>query len=152
SMLFNPIFSSPVAYFRGTGGASSRVSFWSIGDMADSGSSTAIANGTNDFSGGTVDIKGDMLSLGRDRSTGNGGTTITRGTLTFTAGTVDVNTLFAGNQFFRVFNTNSNPMAGVVNVNGSTAKLVVNSNLYLGFTATNSPAATNTTGFLRIVN
>ena len=68
SMLFNPGLNSPVAYFRGTSGSTSRIRFWAIGDMSSSGSSSANCNGTNDFTGGTVDILVDTLSLGRDRA------------------------------------------------------------------------------------
>lgn len=151
SMLFNPGWTSPVAYFRGTSGAGSRVRFWSVGDMASSGSSSAIANGTNDFSGGTVDILVDTMSLGRDRQGGNTGTTITRGTFIYTAGTLDANTIYVGNQQFPTVG-NSNPMAGVLTVNGSTAVLKVNSVLYLGRTSVSSPSATNTTGILNATN
>jgi hypothetical protein len=55
SMLFNPGFVNPTAYFRGTNGGTARVRFWTIGDMSSSGSSTANASGTNDFTGGSVD-------------------------------------------------------------------------------------------------
>src|SRR5207237_1337048 len=92
SMLFNPGFASPVAYFRGLNG--DRVKFWSIGDMASSGSSSANANGTNDFTGGSVDALIDTLSLGRDRAGGNTGSTTTRGTLIFTSGTINANNIY----------------------------------------------------------
>lgn len=76
SMLFNSGLNNPVAYFRGTNGASSRIRFWTIADMSSSGSSSANCNGTNDFTGGTVDILVDTMSLGRDRQGGNTGTTV----------------------------------------------------------------------------
>src|SRR5689334_4525161 len=143
SMLFNSGLNNPVAYFRGTNGANSRIRFWTVADMSSSGSSSANCNGTNDFTGGTVDILVDTMSLGRDRQGGNTGTTVTRGTLIFTAGTVDVNTIYIGNQQFTA-SGNSNPMAGVVNINGPTAVLKVNTNLYLGRTSVGSVAATST--------
>ena len=149
TMLFNPAFTSPTAYFRGTNGATSRVSFWSIADMQSTGSSSSFANGTNDFTGGTVDALVNVMSLGRDRSGGNTGSTATRGTLTFTSGTIDVNTLLVGNQAFSATG-NSNPMAGVVNVNGPSARLVVNTSLVLGNTTANSTAAAATSGILNI--
>jgi pectin methylesterase-like acyl-CoA thioesterase len=151
SLLFNPSFVNSTAYFRGTGGDTSRVRFWTIGDMSSSGSSSANCNGTNDFSGGSVDLLVDTMSLGRDRSGGNTGTTVTKGTLTFTAGTVDVNTIYIGNQQFTAA-ANSNPMAGVVNVNGPTATLKVNTALVLGRTSVGSPAAAATTGILNVTN
>lgn len=151
SMLFNPAFiaSSPVAYFRGTGGATSRVTFWSIGDMADSGSSSATASGTNDFTGGTVSALVGTLSLARDRGLGNTGTAPTKGILIFSSGTIDVNTLLIGNQAFtNAFNTDG--MVGEVDVNTANANLIVNTSLVLGSTFTNSPAATNSSGILNI--
>jgi pectin methylesterase-like acyl-CoA thioesterase len=151
TMLFNPAFSSPFAYFRGTNGDSSRIRFWTVGDMSSSGGSSANANGTNNFSGGTVDILVDTMSLGRDRQGGNTGTGVTRGTFIFTAGTVDVNTLLLGNQAFTA-TANSNPMNGVMVVNGPTAVLKVNTVLTLGNTTVTSAAATNTSGILNVTN
>ena len=151
TLAFNPAFTnnSPTAVFRGAAGGSSRVTFWSIGDMSDSGSSSGVATGTNDFTGGSVDALVTTMSLGRDRSTANTGSGATRGTLTFTAGTIDVNTLLIGNQFFSN-PTNSNPMSGIVNVNGAGATLKVNTSLVLASTAGSTPAATNTSGTLNI--
>ena len=37
TMLFNTSLNNPIAYFRGIGGTSSRVRFWTVGDMASSG-------------------------------------------------------------------------------------------------------------------
>lgn len=150
SMLFNPGWINPSATFYGTNGSNSRVRFWTIGDMASSGSSSGIANGTNDFTGGTVNALVDTMSLGRDRQGGNTGATITRGTLIFGAGTINVNNIFIGNQYFTATG-NSNPMNGVVNVNG-TAVLQVNTNLVLGNTTVNSTAAQNTFGVLSVTN
>jgi hypothetical protein len=148
TMLFNSGLNNPVAYFRGTNGDSSRVRFWTIGDMSSSGSSSANANGTNDFTGGTVDILVDTMSLGRDRQGGNTGTSVTRGTLTFTAGIIDANTIYIGNQQFTA-TANSNPMAGVVNVGGPNAVLKATT-LVLGRTSTNTTAAQKTVGTLNI--
>src|SRR5262249_21693898 len=138
-------------YFRGTNGDSSRIRFWTVGDMSSSGSSSANANGTNDFRGGTVDIMVDTMSLGRDRQGGNTGATVTRGTFIFTAGMVDVNTLYVGNQFFTAAG-NSNPMNGVMVVNGPSAVLKVNSVMTLGNTTANSTAAAITFGTLSVTN
>ena len=149
TMLFNSGLNNPVAYFRGTGGATSRVRFWTVGDMSSSGSSSSNCNGTNDFTGGTVDILVDTMSLGRDRQGGNTGSGTTKGTLIFTAGIIDVNTLYVGNQFFTTAG-NSNPMAGLVNVNGPGATLKVNTSLVLGNTTVNSTAAQKTAGTLQI--
>ncbi len=150
SMLFNPAFSNPVAVFRTTNGVD-RVRWWTIGDMWSSGSSSSGCSGTNDFSGGTVDALVDTMSLGRDRPGGNTGSTTNLGILTFTSGTINVNTLKVGNQDGTAA-ANTNPNAGFVNVNGSGATLVVNSNLVLGNTTVNSTAALKTSGTLNIVN
>lgn len=151
SMLFNTGLNNPVAYFRGPGGDPNRIRFWTIADMSSSGSSSGNCNGTNDFSGGTVDILADTMSLGRDRQGGNTGTSVTKGTLTFTAGIIDVNTIYIGNQQW-TNTSNSNPMAGVVNVGGVNALLRVNSTLFLGRTSTNNTAALKTVGTLNITN
>jgi pectin methylesterase-like acyl-CoA thioesterase len=150
SMLFNPGFVNPTAYFCGTNGGTSRVRFWSIGDMSSSGSSSANCNGTNDFTGGTVNAFVDTMSLARDRQGGNTGSTVTKGTLIFGAGTINVNTIYIGNQFFTAA-ANSNPMNGIVNVNG-TGILQVNTTLTLGNTAVNSTAAQATFGVLSVTN
>lgn len=149
TMLFNSGLNSPIAYFRGVGGTTSRVRFWTVGDMASSGSSSSNCNGTNDFTGGAVDILVDTMSLGRDRQGGNTGSSTTMGTFIFTAGTVNVNTLDIGNQYFTTTG-NSNPMAGLVSVNGPAATLVVNTSLVLGNTTVNSVAAQKTSGKLLI--
>ena len=151
TMLFNVGLNNPAAYFRGAVGGNSRIRFWTIGDMASNGSSSATAQGTNDFSGGIVDAMVDTMSLGRDRQGGNTGTAATKGTLTFTAGIIDVNTLFIGNQQFTAA-ANVNPMNGVLNVNGAAATLRVNTVLTLGRTSVNSLAATNSFGVLNITN
>ncbi|MFO1487526.1 MAG: pectinesterase family protein [Verrucomicrobiota bacterium] len=149
SLLFNTNLNNPFAYVRGASGANSRVRFWTVGDMSSSGSSSAIANGTNDFTAGTVDILVDTLSLGRDRQGGNTGTGITRGTFSFSAGTVDANTIYVGNQQYTAA-ANVNPMAGVMNLTTPNAVLKVNSVLYLGRTSASTIAASNTSGVLNI--
>jgi len=149
SLLFNPGLANPTAYFRGTNGANNRIRFWTIADMSSSGNSSANCNGTNDFTGGTVDILVDTMSLGRDRQGGNTGSSTTMGTLIFTAGMIDVNTIYVGNQFFSTTG-NSNPMAGLVNVNGPSATLKVNTSLVLGNTTVISTAAQKTVGTLQI--
>lgn len=151
TMLFNPIFTTPIATFRGAGGGASRVKWWLVGDMASSGSSSSFANGTNDFTGGTLDALVDTMSLGRDRQGGNTGTTATRGNFIYTAGTLDVNTLILGNQAFTAAG-NVNPMQGLMNVVGSGATLVVNSSLILGNTTASSTAARASFGILNLTN
>jgi pectin methylesterase-like acyl-CoA thioesterase len=153
-LTFNPVFtnSGPAVQFRGTSGGTSRVTFWSIGDNATSGNSSTTASGLVDFSGGTVDAKVDQMYMGIDKNTSTG-TGPNLGTLTFTAGTVDVNTLVLGAQ--ESPNGTTAACAGVVNVNGASATLLVNSNLIMGSTvllAAAGNAATNTFGTLNVTN
>ncbi len=151
---FNPAFTSnnPTACFRGTGGDSSRVTWWGIGDMNASASSVQCSVGTCDFSNGKVDALVDVMSLARDGSPPTTASANNQGTLTFTAGTVDVNTLYVGNQSLGgiVSGDNYNACIGIVNVIGSNATLVVNSNLVLGRTVTNNVTAQRTSGTLNV--
>ena len=159
-MSFNPAFANPSAFFRGVGGSSSRVTWWSIGDMADNASSAQVSVGTNDFSLGTVNALVDTLSLARDctpQHTSLTGNNI--GVLTFTAGTIDANNVIVGNQVLGPASSFAGNI-GIVNVNGATAKLVANNTLTLGrTTVTYTGGAVNggtnalrTQGFLNIRN
>ena len=133
TMTFNPAFASPSAFFRGVGGNSSRVTWWAIADMADNASSAQLAIGTNDFSLGTVDALVETMSLGRDCSPSHTAGGFNVGVLTFSAGTIDVNNLIMGNQVLGPATSVAGNL-GIVNVNGATAKLVVNNTLELGHT------------------
>lgn len=149
---FNPVFlsSNPTAMFRGTNGNNSRVSFWSIGDNATSGSSSTVAAGLVDFTGGTADLKVDQMYLGIDKfaSTGTGPNA---GTLNLTAGIVDVNTLVLGAQESPTGTTAA--CAGAVNLNGANTTLLVNNNLAMGVTTVaTGNAATGTFGALTVTN
>jgi pectin methylesterase-like acyl-CoA thioesterase len=149
-LMFNPVFINSTAQFRGTNGGTSRVAFWSIGDNATSGSSSTTSSGLVDFTGGTVDAKVDQMYLGIDKNLSTG-TGPNQGTLNFTAGTVDVNTLVLGAQESPGGTTAA--CGGTLNINGSTATLLVNSNLVLGTTVVSAGnAATNTFGQLNVTN
>jgi hypothetical protein len=150
NVLFNPVFANSVAYFRGIGGASSRVTWWSIGDMCTAASSSQVSIGTNNFTGGTVDARIDTLSLGRDTTASHAATATIIGVLTFNSGQIDANTVLVGNQSLGPSGSTT-PMLGIVNVNG-TAKLIVNNNLVLANTTINSVAANRTSGILNINN
>ena len=125
SLLFNPAFDNPSAYFRAADGVS-RVPSWLVGDSQSQGG-TVNTTGTNDFSGGTVDVLVDTMTLGKSSTSSGTGNPV--GTLTFEAGTIDVNTLQIGYQ------SPGGPLAniatGIFNVNGM-ATLTVNSNIELG--------------------
>jgi pectin methylesterase-like acyl-CoA thioesterase len=150
-MLFNPAFiaNNPVAYFYGTAGPGSRVTWWGIGDGGGSASSSHGGYGSNDFSGGTIYAFVNVMSIGRDCSPSSTWGGPDKGSLIFTAGTIDVNTLFVGNQMLGP-STSTTPNVGVVNVNGAGATLRVNSLLVLGNTTVNSTAAAATSGTLQI--
>ncbi len=156
TLTFNPAFSTPSALFRGVGGASSRVTWWAVGDMADSASSAQQAIGTNDFSFGTVDALVDTMSLGRDCSPSHTATANNIGVLTFAAGTIDVNNIFAGNQILGP-STSVSGNIGIINVNAA-AKLVVNNTLTLGRTTlaftppSTGLSAWRTQGYLNVRN
>ena len=125
SMLFNPEFANPTAYFRGPDGVG-RVTSWIIGDSG-SFTGTVNATGTNDFTGGTVDAQVDTLTLGKSSTAGGLGNPV--GTLTFVAGTMDINTLQIG--FQSPGGSLANIATGIVNINGA-ANLVANSGIELG--------------------
>jgi hypothetical protein len=154
SMLFNPAFfaNNPVAVFRGVGGLSSRVTKWSIGDQNGQGGSNQDA-GTNDFTGGTIDILVKTLTLGTDMTEGS--SQIQRGVLNFTAGTIDANLILAGNQSAVTAGAGQGPCLGTINILGAAATLVVNTNIELGHTtlpATTVGTLTNSYGLLYISN
>jgi hypothetical protein len=91
---FEPGLNNPVAYIRAADGVS-RVSAWINGDESRQTTTANTANGTDDFSGGTVDALVDTMVLGKSAKTsGNSGT----GTLIMGEGTMDVNTLQVGVQ------------------------------------------------------
>ena len=141
TLQFDPavIASSPVAYFRGVGGDSSRVTWWSLGDMASDASSAQHAVGTNNFTGGRLDALVDVMSLGRDcqpNHTASGSGRINTGVLTFDNGTLDANTLIVGNQSLAgAGSTSVTPNHGYINVNSANATLVVNNTLKLADTS-----------------
>jgi pectin methylesterase-like acyl-CoA thioesterase len=152
-MAFNPAFiaSSPSAYVRGIGGNSSRVTWWGIGDMNNSSSSSQVAVGTNDFTGGTVDALVNVLSLGRDALPSHTATPTILGVLTFNSGTIDANTVLVGNQSLGP-TTSTTGTRGIVNVSGANAVLKANTSLVLGNTTVSSTAAQKTRGDLNITN
>jgi hypothetical protein len=151
-MVFNPAFtnSNPTAVFRGVGGGSTRVKWWSVGDGYASSSSSNGGRGTNDFSNGSVDILADVMSLGRECNANNTSWAGPHsGLLIFNKGVVDVNTVFAGNQQFNQ-PTSAPGTLGTIVVGGPAALLRVNTALNLGYTVTNSPTAIKSSGLLNI--
>lgn len=151
SMLFNPVFSSPTAYFRGTNGSSSRVSFWAIGDNVTGGSTSSGAYGTNDFSGGTVDILADQMFLGIDKNAQTSASNPAKGMLICTSGIIDVNGLTLGAQESSTA-ANLGPAIGIMTLNGANATLQVNGNLELGHTTISGNSALTSFGQLNVTN
>lgn len=157
-MAFNPAFTNqnPTAVFRGTNGGSTRLQFWSAGDMGQRGSSSGNIPGTNDFTFGTLDAMVDQMILGQDPVSSDA-TVITTanpctGVLKYNAGTLDVNTLVLGNQQSTATRSSTSPLVGKVLINGN-ATLKVNTVLKMGYTysAVNA-AALGTFGQLFVTN
>ncbi len=138
---FNTVtFFSPRAVFRNLAGTG-RQGTWIVGDESEqTGTSTAIAVGSADFSFGTVDALVDTIIVGRGSATtgGQGGGT---GTLTFDAGLIDANTVNIGMQAVATGGAGK----GTVNVNG-TAQLVVNNVLRLAANGGPSTGTLNING------
>ena len=151
SMLFNPAFPSPVAYFRGTNGTSSRVSFWAVGDNATSGSTSSGAIGTNDFTLGSVDLKADVMMIGIDKHGQTSASTPARGVFTFASGNVDVNSLTLGEQQ-STLSGNAGPAAGIMILGGASAVLNVNNTLELGHSTLTAGSGVTSYGQLNITN
>ena len=153
-MGFNPavVANSPVAYFYGTSGPGSRMTWWGVGDGAGSTSSSHGGWGLCDLTGGTVTAFVNVLSVGRDASGTSTWSGPNKGTLTLTAGTIDANTVVIGNQSLGS-SASTTPNVGILNVSGAGALLRVNTTLTLGSTASSaSSAAQNTYGNLNVTN
>jgi chitinase len=119
------------AWFRNLAGTG-RQSSWLIGDGSATVYSGNRAQGTVDFSSGTVDAQVNLLVVGRNQNSGGGlAGSGGQGYLTLNAGTLDVNSAVIGYEML-----DYGPAAsGVVNVDG-TAQLTVNTSMQLGrFTA-----------------
>ncbi|TAK95942.1 MAG: hypothetical protein EPO07_14960, partial [Verrucomicrobia bacterium] len=147
-MAFAAVFtnSSPTAYLRGTGGATSRIFLWGVGDTAINSGSSAQCFGNVDLSNGSVDALVDNLILGRDR---NGSAALDAGVFTFTAGNINVNSLIVGDQGSA---STGSAVSGSMTVNGANATLTVNRTLDLGHTTLTGATALNTRGVLNIFN
>jgi len=123
--------SGSYAWFRNLAGIG-RQNSWLIGDGSATTYSGNLAQGTVDFSNGTIDAQVNQLVVGRNQNSGAGlAGSGAQGFLTLKAGTLDVNTVLMGYEML-----NYGPAAkGAVNVDG-TAQLIVNTSMQLGrFTA-----------------
>jgi hypothetical protein len=119
---FNPAFlaQNPVVTIQGTNGANSRVGVYVVGD--DSAGEAGSVSNTNDFTGGTVNLRANYLCVARGRDSANETTTCS-GLLAFNNGSLNANTLAIG----LLYPAGSNSIAnGTVNVNGGTLTVVSN--------------------------
>ncbi|HZI31066.1 MAG TPA: hypothetical protein VFF11_01925, partial [Candidatus Binatia bacterium] len=124
-LAFTPGLVNPVLYVRSEYSATvPRVPTWII---ANAGRLPSV--GTNDFTGGTVDVMANDVRMGRAAS----GANPALGVLTFDGGTFDANTIEDGWQTVSAGGTG----VGIINVNtnaasGTFGMLVVNNSLVLG--------------------
>lgn len=120
ALRFNPSFlgNNPSVFIRGTNGSNSRVGSWSVGDVSIETTVPANAQGTVDFTGGSVNALVNTMILGEGATTATD-TGAAQGTLALSAGTFDVSILTNGVQ--RAINTAT--ATGTVIVNG-TATLI----------------------------
>jgi hypothetical protein len=126
---FNPGNPTPgVACFRNLAGTG-RQSEWRIGDNNTSSTGTG-ANGTADFTGGTVDARVDLLYVGRGQPSANIGSGI--GALLIPNGIVDANHLRIG--YMNASSGDPGPCSGTVTTIGGAAvtNLMVNNDIVLG--------------------
>ena len=130
-VLFNPVFTNnnPTAYFRGTGGTTSRVSTWILGNNGGQKTTSSSSDCTNDYSFGTLDAMVNSMTLGISEQAGATGSGSGNGTFTFTAGTLDVNNLYLG---YGLGNAGTSVGNGTMNVNG-TATLIANNAICLSY-------------------
>ncbi|TAL04956.1 MAG: hypothetical protein EPO07_04455, partial [Verrucomicrobia bacterium] len=155
-MAFASFFTNnnPTAIFRGTNGGSTRVSYWTVGDMGPRGSGSGVALGTNDFTYGSVDAMVDTMILGQDPVSTD--TTVLNGAacngiLKFNAGIIDVNTLVLGSQQSTAARASAQPVIGRIFINGN-ATFKVNTVLKMGFTVATTTGALGTFGQLGVTN
>jgi len=158
-LAFNPAFTgqNPGAVFRGIGGGTNRVAAWLITDLIGTTGTANVAcpTGTNNFTGGTVNILADSFVLGKTgtgtESALNAGTSSNRvstGTLTFNAGIINVNNLTNG---WQLGGDLTDTGIGQVNVNG-TGVLTVNNKLVLAAGVSGAYVGGNFTGVTIVTN
>jgi hypothetical protein len=144
-LAFNPAFTNqnPSVFIRNVDGVDP-VSYWNIGDLLTSTSTANVETprGTNDFSGGTVDLSVNALTVAKTSSgasnppgapPGTAGVSSNRlvvGTLTFSAGTIAAINLTNGWQVPNMGAASSDTAIGTINVNG-TGTLAVSNNFIL---------------------
>jgi len=161
---FNPaiVNQAPTLVVRNINGVSP-VTYWNIGDLLTSSSTANVETprGTNDFTGGSVDLWANALTVAKTSGNasnppgaapGVAGVSSNRlvlGTLTFNGGKIVANNLTNGWQVPNMGTLSSDTAIGTVNVNG-TATLVVSNNFILaagvpGYYVSGNPTNTGVT-------
>jgi len=146
TLAFNPAFTNqnPSVLVRASDGVSP-VTYWNVGDLltSTSGANAECPRATNDFSGGTLDLLVNALTVGKTSSgmsvppgaapgvAGISSNRVVAASLTFNNGTIAVNTLTNGWQVPNMGTLSSDTAIGTVNVNGD-GTLIVNNQLVLG--------------------
>ncbi len=169
-LAFNPAFTNqnPSVFIRNVDGVGP-VAYWNIGDLLTSTSTANVETprGTNDFTGGTVDLSVNALTVARTSSgasnppgapPGSAGVSSNRlvvGTLTFSAGIIAAINLTNGWQVPNMEAASSDTAIGAINVNG-TGTLAVSNNFilaagvagyYVGGNPTNTGVTLLTNGY-----
>jgi fibronectin-binding autotransporter adhesin len=147
---FNPVLTNtpPVAYIRGIGGNSSRVSLWSLGDDSININNGATGTGLiNDFSIGRLDALVNTLIVGQGAQ-GNIANSNVRGTFNMGSGNLDVTSLTIG-----VSDNGKTGGMGIGVMNVSNGVVVANAvNLGIGTVATTSGTLNLTNATLTLSN
>ncbi len=143
-MAFKPGLINPVAYIRAADGVS-RVPTWMTGDNSHQVSSANTANGTEDFSAGTVDALVGTMALGKSASTTGGAGT---GVLIVGNGTLDVNTLQVG---YQTANNAASAGKGFVTVGAPQGTVKVNTLMEVG-KVTGGTGTGNSIGVVTVTN
>jgi hypothetical protein len=129
-IFFNPAFANSTAYFRGVNGGP--IISWNIGDGVKNSLTGGGGAGTNDFTGGAIDILVNTMNVGKNSPNSGATSTAVSGTLTFNAGTLAANTLNASVNSPNIDGNIYDYAVGTINVNGT--GLLVAGNLNLGVT------------------
>jgi hypothetical protein len=141
-LAFKPGLTNPVAVFRGTNAMMQStngavpIGLWSIVDNSGAGAVASLL-GTNDFTGGYVDILANVLRVGR--GTLNNPRLSSTGVLTFNNGLIAASDVHAGEQAA----ITGGPGFGIINV-GTNATLT-SQNIWLTYGAVSSTPSNSAT-------
>jgi len=141
-MFFNPAFPNSTAYFRGVSGGP--VVGWNIGDGVKNSLAAGAGSGTNDFSGGAVDLLANTINIAKNSATSSAVASAVNGTLTFDSGIISANTVNVSVNSPNIDGNTYDYAVGTANVNGTglLAAGTLNLGLSLGPAAGGTPQAT----------